>query len=175
MDAIRERAAATGIQIAESEGFIDNSQVIRESFDETMLRAACSAACSPCSSCSCSCAASRPTMIVAAAIPLSIVATFGLIWLFGFTLNTMTLLGLTLAIGVVIDDAIIVLENIERHRERRKIALDAARSTARARSRSRPRAATFSVAAVFVPVAFADGPHGRVPRASSASPWPSRW
>ena len=69
----------------------------------------------------------RPTLIVALAIPMSLVTTFGVIWLFDYTLNTMTLLGLTLAIGVVIDDAIIVLENIERHREGGKTALEAAR------------------------------------------------
>src|SRR5262249_54242272 len=71
-------------------------------------------------------------------------------------LNTMTLLGLTLAIGVVIDDAIIVLENIERHREQgksaRAAAIDGTRQITLAAS-----AATFSVAAVFVPVAFAQG------------------
>ena len=98
-------------------------------------------------------------MIVAAAIPLSIVATFGFIWVFDFTLNTMTLLGLTLAIGVVIDDAIIVLENIERHREGGKNALEAARSGTREITLA-ACAATFSVAAVFVPVAFASGRMG---------------
>ncbi len=60
---------------------------------------------------------SRPTFIIAAAIPVSLIATFGLVYLAGFTLNTMTLLGMALAVGVVIDDAIVVLENIERHRE----------------------------------------------------------
>ena len=73
----------------------------------------------------------RPTLIVAAAIPISLIATFGLIWLFGYTLNTMTLLGMTLAVGVVIDDAIVVLENIERHREGGEDALEAARSGTR--------------------------------------------
>ena len=47
----------------------------------------------------------------------SLITTFGVMWLLGYTLNTMTLLGMTLAVGVVIDDAIVVLENIERHRE----------------------------------------------------------
>ena len=160
MDEIR-KSQPDGIQIAKSEGFLDNSQVIRESFEETMLALAFGGVL----------AVFvvfvfirrfRPTMIVAAAIPLSIVATFGLIWVFGFTLNTMTLLGLTLAIGVVIDDAIIVLENIERHREGGKNALEAARSGTREITLA-ACAATFSVAAVFVPVAFASGPHGRVP------------
>ena len=60
---------------------------------------------------------SRPTLIVALAIPVSLIATFGFMWMLDYTLNTMTLLGMTLAVGVVIDDAIVVLENIERHRE----------------------------------------------------------
>ncbi|MGH7337225.1 MAG: efflux RND transporter permease subunit, partial [Myxococcota bacterium] len=157
MDEIRKHVPE-GIQIAKSEGFLDNSQVIRESFEETMLALAFGGVL----------AVFvvfvfirrfRPTMIVAAAIPLSIVATFGLIWVFGFTLNTMTLLGLTLAIGVVIDDAIIVLENIERHREGGKSALEAARSGTREITLA-ACAATFSVAAVFVPVAFASGRMG---------------
>jgi HAE1 family hydrophobic/amphiphilic exporter-1 len=98
----------------------------------------------------------RPTLIVAAAIPMSVIATFGLVWMCGYTLNTMTLLGLTLAIGVVIDDAIIVLENIERHREMGKNARDAAIDGTRQITLA-ASAATFSVAAVFVPVAFAEG------------------
>ena len=99
---------------------------------------------------------SRPTFIVAAAIPLSVIGTFGIVWISGGTLNTMTLLGLTLAIGVVIDDAIIVLENIERHRESGKDARMAARDGTREITFA-AAAATFSVAAVFVPVVFADG------------------
>ena len=98
----------------------------------------------------------RPTLIVATAIPLSLIATFGLVWLAGYTLNTMTLLGMTLAVGVVIDDAIVVLENIERHREAGEDARGAAvlgtREIAFAAT-----AATFSVAAVFLPVAFVKG------------------
>ena len=56
----------------------------------------------------------RSTVIAAIAIPTSITATFGLIWYEGFTLNSMTMLALTLAVGIVIDDAIVVLENIYR-------------------------------------------------------------
>ncbi len=56
----------------------------------------------------------RSTIIAAIAIPTSIIATFGLIWFMGFTLNAMTMLALTLAVGIVIDDAIVVLENIYR-------------------------------------------------------------
>jgi HAE1 family hydrophobic/amphiphilic exporter-1 len=83
-----------------------------------------------------------------------------MIWVFDFTLNTMTLLGLTLAIGVVIDDAIIVLENIERPPRAGKERARGRASRARARSRSRRWRATFSVAAVFLPVAFGSGRMG---------------
>ncbi|TMA31708.1 MAG: hypothetical protein E6J87_14955 [Deltaproteobacteria bacterium] len=93
----------------------------------------------------------RPTLIVATAIPISLIASFGLVWLSGYTLNTMTLLGMTLAVGVVIDDAIVVLENIERHREGGEDAVGAARAGTREIAFA-ASAATFSVAAVFVPV-----------------------
>ena len=93
---------------------------------------------------------------MAAAIPLSIVATFGVMWVLGFTLNVMTLLGLTLAVGVVIDDAIVVLENIERHREQGEDPFEAASNGARQIAFA-ATAATVSIAAVFLPVVFAEG------------------
>jgi multidrug efflux pump subunit AcrB len=98
----------------------------------------------------------RPTLIVATAIPISLIASFGLVWLFGYTLNTMTLLGMTLAVGVVVDDAIVVLENIERHRELGEGAFEAARVGTREIAFA-ATAATFSVAAVFAPVVFVKG------------------
>ena len=72
----------------------------------------------------------RSTIIAAIAIPTSIIATFGLIWYMGFTLNLMTMLALTLSVGIVIDDAIVVLENIyrfieEKHEDKFKAAEDA--------------------------------------------------
>jgi HAE1 family hydrophobic/amphiphilic exporter-1 len=157
MNALRGRTP-DGIEIAPAESFINNAAPIIEAFEETMfalvfggvlavfvvfvfMRRV------------------RPTLIVAAAIPLSLIATFGMIWVFDFTLNTMTLLALTLAIGVVIDDAIIVLENIERHREEGRTARDAARVGTREITFAAV-AATFSVAAVFLPVAFATGQMG---------------
>ncbi|MFP8876035.1 MAG: efflux RND transporter permease subunit, partial [Myxococcota bacterium] len=96
------------IQLAEADGFIDNSREIREAFQETMF-ALLFGALLAVLVVFVFMRRVRPTLIVAAAIPLSLIATFGVIWVFDFTLNTMTLLGLTLAIGVVIDDAIIVL------------------------------------------------------------------
>ena len=87
----------------------------------------------------------RSTIIAAIAIPTSIIATFGLIWYQGFTLNSMTLLALTLAVGIVIDDAIVVLENIFRFVEEKKMEpFEAARAaTASARSGSTRRAASW--------------------------------
>ncbi len=78
----------------------------------------------------------RPTLVVGLAIPVSLVATFGFMWVFDYTLNTMTLLALTLAVGVVIDDAIVVLENIERHRE---AGLNVARGGLQGHARDRLR------------------------------------
>jgi HAE1 family hydrophobic/amphiphilic exporter-1 len=98
----------------------------------------------------------RPTLIIAMAIPISLVTTFGLVWLAGYTLNTMTLLGLTLAVGVVIDDAIVVLENIERHREGGTPGPEAAEKGTREIAFA-ATAATISVAAVFLPVVFVEG------------------
>jgi HAE1 family hydrophobic/amphiphilic exporter-1 len=98
----------------------------------------------------------RPTMIVAASIPLSIVASFGVMWLFDATLNIMTLLALALAVGVVIDDAIVVLENIERHRESGQDPRMAASSGTREIAFA-ATAATVSIAVVFLPVVFVQG------------------
>ncbi|MDJ0865997.1 MAG: efflux RND transporter permease subunit [Myxococcota bacterium] len=98
----------------------------------------------------------RPTLIVAAAIPLSLVGTFGFTWLLGYTLNTMTLLALALAVGVVIDDAIVVLENIERHREEGESPYTAASKGARQIAFA-ATAATVSIAVVFLPVVFVEG------------------
>jgi len=98
----------------------------------------------------------RPTLVVALAIPLSLVTTFGVMWMLDFTLNTMTILGLTLAVGVVIDDAIVVLENIERHRERGEEP-HAAASLGAKEIAFAATAATLSIVAVFLPVVFAEG------------------
>ena len=103
----------------------------------------------------------RSTFIAAIAIPTSIVATFGLIWQQGFTLNSMTMLALTLAVGIVIDDAIVVLENIYRFVEEKgrppmQAAIEATREIGLA-----VLATTLSLTAIFVPVAFMGGIVGR--------------
>jgi hydrophobic/amphiphilic exporter-1 (mainly G- bacteria), HAE1 family len=103
----------------------------------------------------------RSTFIAAVAIPTSIVATFGLIWYQGFTLNSMTMLALTLAVGIVIDDAIVVLENIfrfveEKGRPPMQAAIEATREIGLA-----VLATTLSLVAIFVPVGFMGGIVGR--------------
>lgn len=101
----------------------------------------------------------RSTLITALALPTSVLAAFIAVWLCGFTLNFMTLLGLSLAIGVLIDDAIVVRENIVRHMEmgsdRRTAALEGTAEIGLAVA-----ATTFSIMAVFVPVAFMPGVSG---------------
>jgi hydrophobe/amphiphile efflux-1 (HAE1) family protein len=104
----------------------------------------------------------RSTIIAAVSIPVSIIATFGLMKLAGFTLNLMTLLALALAVGIVIDDAIVVLENIDRfiHEQRMKpfrAAIAATREIGPA-----VLATTLSLLAVFLPVAFMNGIVGRI-------------
>ncbi|HUG24824.1 efflux RND transporter permease subunit, partial [Piscinibacter sp.] len=101
----------------------------------------------------------RSTLITALSLPTSVVAAFIAVWLCGFTLNFMSLLGLSLAIGVLIDDAIVVRENIVRHMEqgadRRTAALNGTAEIGLAVA-----ATTFSIVAVFVPVAFMPGVSG---------------
>ncbi|MES2320083.1 MAG: efflux RND transporter permease subunit [Pseudomonadota bacterium] len=101
----------------------------------------------------------RSTLITALSLPTSVIAAFIAVWLCGFTLNFMTLLGLSLAIGVLIDDAIVVRENIVRHMERgsdrRTAALEGTAEIGLAVA-----ATTFSIIAVFIPVAFMPGISG---------------
>ncbi len=101
----------------------------------------------------------RSTLITALSLPTSVIAAFIAVWLCGFTLNFMTLLGLSLAIGVLIDDAIVVRENIVRHMEmgsdRRTAASNGTREIGMAVAST-----TFSIIAVFIPVAFMPGGAG---------------
>jgi HAE1 family hydrophobic/amphiphilic exporter-1 len=98
----------------------------------------------------------RPTLIVGVAIPVSLIATFGVMWILGYTLNTMTLLAMALAVGVVIDDAIVVLENIERRREEGEPPREAA-SRGTSQIAFAATASTVSIAVVFLPVVFVEG------------------
>jgi len=98
----------------------------------------------------------RITLVAATAIPTSVVGAFILISAFGFTLNMMTMLALSLSIGILIDDAIVVAENIYRHYEAGMEPMRAA-SFGTAEIGLASMAITASVIAVFVPVAFMDG------------------
>ncbi len=101
----------------------------------------------------------RSTLITATSLPTSVIAAFIAVWACGFTLNFMTLLGLSLAIGVLIDDAIVVRENIVRHMERGADRMTAARAGT-AEIGLAVTATTFAIIAVFIPVAFMGGGAG---------------
>lgn len=103
----------------------------------------------------------RSTIIAAIAIPISIVGTFALMMVAGFTLNMMTLLALALAVGIVIDDAIVVLENIHRHIVEKGEKPFPAAVKATKEIGSAVMATTLSLLAVFLPVAFMGGIVGR--------------
>ncbi len=102
----------------------------------------------------------RTTIISGLAIPISIIATFTLMRSLGFSINMMTLLGLSLAVGLLIDDAIVVIENIYRHMEMGKPAMQAARD-ATSEIGLAVSATAFSIIVVFLPVAFMSGIVGR--------------
>lgn len=103
------------------------------------------------------------TLVSSIAIPLSLVFTFAVIYLFGYSLNTLTLLGLVLAVGFVVDDAIVVLENIVRHvqmgKKPFKAAVDGSREIV-----FTIISITVSLAIVFVPIMFMAGIYGRLLR-----------
>ncbi|MGO9714487.1 MAG: efflux RND transporter permease subunit [Polyangiaceae bacterium] len=103
----------------------------------------------------------RSTIIAALAIPVSIIGTFALMWAMGFTLNIITLLALALAVGIVIDDAIVVLENIVRFIEEKRQKPFVAAALATRDIGLAVLATTLSLMAVFLPVAFMSGIIGR--------------
>jgi HAE1 family hydrophobic/amphiphilic exporter-1 len=102
----------------------------------------------------------RSTLITSLTLPVSIVGTFIIMRAMNFTLNVMTLMGLSLAVGILIDDAIVVRENISRHAEMGKDHVTAAREGT-AEIGQAVIATTMSILAVFVPVAFMGGIAGR--------------
>ncbi len=102
----------------------------------------------------------RSTVITGLALPVSVLASFIAVWAFGFTLNTMSLLGLSLSIGILIDDAIVVRENIVRHIEMGKDHVVASHEGTDEIGLA-VAATTFSIVAVFVPVAFMYGVAGQ--------------
>ncbi|MBA4261690.1 MAG: multidrug transporter AcrB [Comamonadaceae bacterium] len=103
----------------------------------------------------------RASIIPLVTIPVSLIGTFALMALFGFSINTLTLLALVLAIGLVVDDAIVVLENIYRHIEAGMQPFDAAIKGAREIGFA-VVAMTLTLAAVYAPLAFTPGRTGRL-------------
>jgi len=101
------------------------------------------------------------TVIPGIAIPLSLIATFGIMYLLGYSLDNLSLMGLTIAVGFVVDDAIVVIENIHRHVERgvppQQAALDGSREVG-----FTVVSMTTSLIAVFIPVLFMSGVIGRL-------------
>ena len=95
----------------------------------------------------------RATVIPAIAIPVSLIGTFSVLYFLGYTINSLTLMGLTLAIGLVVDDAIVVLENISRLIESGMAPMEASRRGMKEISFA-VIAATVAVVAVFLPLAF---------------------
>jgi len=111
----------------------------------------------------------RTTLIPAITIPVSLIGTFALMKALGFSINTLTLFGLTLATGLVVDDAIVVIENIARFIQEKKMSPLAGASAAMAEITSAVVATSLVLLAVFIPVAFS-----RARQASSTSSLRSR-
>jgi len=102
----------------------------------------------------------RASLIPLLAVPVSIIGTFAFLWLFGFSINVLTLFGLVLAIGIVVDDAIVVVENVERHIEKGEPPRLAAHRAME--EVSGPIVAiSLVLSAVFVPLAFIEGVTGQ--------------
>ncbi len=102
----------------------------------------------------------RSTIIPAATIPVSLIGTFAFVKLLGFSINTLTLFGITLATGLVVDDAIVVIENIERHIQEGETDPHKAASVAMSEVASAVIATSLVLVAVFVPVSFFPGTTG---------------
>jgi len=103
------------------------------------------------------------TLMPAVAVPLSIVGTFGVMWLLGYSLDNLSLMALTLSVGFVVDDAIVVLENVVRHVEMGKSRWEAALEGSRQIAFT-VVSMTLSLVAVFIPVLFMGGILGRLLR-----------
>jgi HAE1 family hydrophobic/amphiphilic exporter-1 len=103
----------------------------------------------------------QSTVIAAVAIPASVVSAFGMMWALGFTLNSVTMLALVLMVGIVIDDAIVVLENIFRFVEEKRMTPFEAARAATADIGLAVMATTFSLVVIFLPVSFMSSISGR--------------
>lgn len=106
----------------------------------------------------------RATLIPAIAVPISLIGTFGMMLIFGFSLNTLTLLGLVLAIGTVVDDAIVVVENVDRIMNERGLSPYEATKIAMQELGGALVAMSLVLCAVFIPVSFLSGITGMLYR-----------
>ncbi|MCH5226337.1 MAG: multidrug efflux RND transporter permease subunit [Muribaculaceae bacterium] len=106
----------------------------------------------------------RATVIPMVAVPISLIGTFGIMLLFGFSLNMLTLLGLILAIGIVVDDAIVVVENVDRVMRQEKLSSYEATKKAMNNLGGALVAMSLVLCAVFVPVSFLSGITGMLYR-----------
>ncbi len=104
----------------------------------------------------------RSTLVVALSIPTSIISTFALLYMCGFTINTMSLGGLALATGLIVDDAVVVLENIFRHMERDKKSATEAAVSGTSEIVSAVVASTWTVMVVFLPLLLMKGQAGQM-------------
>ena len=103
----------------------------------------------------------QSTVIAAVAIPCSVISAFGTMWVLGFTLNSVTMLALVLMVGIVIDDAIVVLENVFRFVEEKRMTPFEAAKAATADIGLAVMATTFSLVVIFLPVSFMSSISGR--------------
>jgi HAE1 family hydrophobic/amphiphilic exporter-1 len=110
----------------------------------------------------------RSTLITALILPTSIIATFGVMYMLGYSLNNLSLMAIILAVGFVVDDAIVVLENITRHMEMGKDRMTAALEGAQEIGFT-VLSMTVSLAAVFIPILFMEGMLGRLFREFAVS------
>ena len=106
----------------------------------------------------------RSTLVPAIAVPISLIGTFGMMLIFGFSLNTLTLLGLVLAIGTVVDDAIVVVENVDRIMNERGLSSYQATKIAMQELGGALVAMSLVLCAVFIPVSFLSGITGMLYR-----------
>ena len=104
----------------------------------------------------------RATLIPMIAVPISLIGTFAGLWIFGFSINTLTLFAMVLAIGIVVDDAIVVLENVERLMSEEKLPPRQAAIKGMQEVQGAVIATTLVLVAVFVPVAFLGGIAGQL-------------
>ncbi|PKO34481.1 MAG: hydrophobe/amphiphile efflux-1 family RND transporter [Betaproteobacteria bacterium HGW-Betaproteobacteria-7] len=104
----------------------------------------------------------RATLIPMVAVPISLIGTFAGLWLFGFSINTLTLFAMVLAIGIVVDDAIVVLENVERLMAEEKLPPKQAAIKAMSQVQTALVAIVLVLVSVFIPVAFLGGIAGQL-------------